>query len=597
VDHNELAYLKGQIASGNVILFTGAGFSLRAKAEDGEPIPSATRLREELWPVVYGDVEYDGSTLADIFGAAQQQKATATKELLSRRLKVSRSDMPDEYRIWFSFPWHRVYTLNIDNLADVVQVEHNLPRRIHSISAITDAPPPPTSDLLVVHLNGTVTDLPNVTFSPRNYAERQAFADLWYATLVRELTSHPVIYVGSTLEEPPLWQYIEARPQRARGARELRPKSFLVTKDLSLGRQSMLGGFNIRYKQGTQEDFCVDTLSQLAAAASDGLEYLHRADLATAATPALQDVSDLASAALPDAAELLSGREPRWADVTGGFAVEREFDRSTLSAINEQGLRLVIITGTAGAGKSLSAMRMALALAADGTPGYVYNSDFAGGIRVIRDAAKAVKAGVLVVDGAERFGGAMTDLLTALVEDDPDRIVIATIRSTKRDQDAIDRLESAGGAEFSVPPLDDSDIALLLDALTEARRLGKLRGMPRSGQESVFRTKSGRQLLVGMIEATSGLRFNEKVSSECHQLGAVESLVYAVLTLSTAYETTLTRPELLTACGGDPAAVNASFQTLLDQHLVVADSRGRFGIRHRVIAERAIDYYQSERRR
>ncbi len=306
-------------------------------------------------------------------------------------------------------------------------------------------------------------------------------------------------------------------------------------------------------------------------------------------------MSDLASASLQDAAELLAGREPRWPDVTEGFAVEREFDRTTLATIKEKGLRLVVITGTAGAGKTLSAMRIALALSAEGTPGYVYNSDFAGGIRPIRDAAKAVKAGVVLIDASDRFGGAMADLLIALSEDDPDRIVIATIRTTRRDQDAIDRIESSGGAEFSVPSLDDSDIAALLDALTEARRLGKLREMNRAAQETVFRTKSGRQLLVAMIEATSGLRFGEKVSSECHQLGAQGALVYAVLTLATAFETTLTRPEVLTACGGDPVAVNAAFQELLDQHLAVSDPKGRFGIRHRVIAERAIDYFQNER--
>jgi Mrp family chromosome partitioning ATPase len=71
-----------------------------------------------------------------------------------------------------------------------------------------------------------------------------------------------------------------------------------------------------------------------------------------------------------------------------------------------------VITGTAGAGKTLSAMRIALALSADGTSGYVYNSDFAGGIRAIRDAANTVDAGVLVIDAPDRFGRAMTDLLT-----------------------------------------------------------------------------------------------------------------------------------------------------------------------------------------
>jgi hypothetical protein len=146
-----------------------------------------------------------------------------------------------------------------------------------------------------------------------------------------------------------------------------------------------------------------------------------------------------------------------------------------------------------------------------------------------------------------------------------------------------------------VPPLDDADIGALLDSLADARRLGKLREMPRASPESVFRHKSGRQLLVAMIEATSGLRFDEKVSSECQQLGAYESLVYAVLTLTTAFDTSLTRNELLTACGGDPVVINTAFQHLLDQHLVIIDGKRRFAVRHRVIAERALEYFQQHR--
>lgn len=412
MEPNDLAYLAGQIAQGNVILFTGAGFSLGAQAEDGQSIPSAGQLLQELWPLVYGETEYDGSTLADVYGAAERQHRNATRELLSRRLKVSRENLPQEYRIWLSFPWYRIYTVNIDNLEDVVQVEYDLPRKVRSVSALREPPPPPTSDLVVVHLNGTVDDLSNVTFSTRNFAERQAYPDLWYPALVRELAAHPLLFVGSTLDEPPLWHYIEARPQRAQGARELRPRSFLVAPELSLGRQSLLGEFNIRFLAGTQEKFCIETLSQLADAAKEGIERLRTASIA-GIEPALLSATELSAAALMDAPELLTGRAPRWADVTSGFAIERAFDRDTLVTIGSDSVRLVLLTGTAGSGKTLSAMRIAMALAAERRPAYVYNEDFTGNIHAIRDAANNMDAGVVVVDNPARFGRSMVDFLTS----------------------------------------------------------------------------------------------------------------------------------------------------------------------------------------
>ena len=145
------------------------------------------------------------------------------------------------------------------------------------------------------------------------------------------------------------------------------------------------------------------------------------------------------------------------------------------------------------------------------------------------------------------------------------------------------------------PGLADSDISALLDSLTEARRLGGREDKPRAQQEALFRDKSGRQLLVAMIEVTSGLRFDEKVASECDELKPHELIVLAVLTLASAHGTSLERNELLAACGGEPVATAAALKHLVDQHLVITSDNARLAIRHRVIAERALEYFQERR--
>jgi hypothetical protein len=120
------------------------------------------------------------------------------------RLTVDPRTLPNEYRLWFSFPWHRIYTLNVDTLAEAAERAVDLPRRLRPVSALAD-PGPATGDALeVVHLNGRLTDLPNVTFSQRQYGERLSGPDLWYANLVREMRTRPVVYVGTSLDEPPL---------------------------------------------------------------------------------------------------------------------------------------------------------------------------------------------------------------------------------------------------------------------------------------------------------------------------------------------------------------------------------------------------------
>src|SRR5206468_142681 len=132
--------------------------------------------------------------------------------------------------------------------------------------------------LEVVHLNGTLDDLPdNVTFSPTQYAERLSRPDPWYVTFVANLLSHAVVFMGTTLEESPLWQHIEMRKMRGgRRMQELRPRSYLVIPNLDPAKEALLTEFNIMWVPATVEQFAAEILLELHAASADGLAYLLR---------------------------------------------------------------------------------------------------------------------------------------------------------------------------------------------------------------------------------------------------------------------------------------------------------------------------------
>jgi hypothetical protein len=145
------------------------------------------------------------------------------------------------------------------------------------------------------------------------------------------------------------------------------------------------------------------------------------------------------------------------------------------------------------------------------------------------------------------------------------------------------------------PPLTDPDVDGILDALTRANRLGELRGKSPAGQRKVLVDKCGRQLLVALIEATSGKRFDEKVESECAGLDGDAQLLYAITALATNFGIPLRDAELLTAAGGDVAVAARALDALVRTHLLVRDGKGRLRLRHKVIAERAVEYFRSQR--
>ena len=113
IDTGLTARLRRQLGRGQLILFTGAGFSCGAFARSGRPIPTAEELKRELWRLAFPSksVVDERSELGDVFELAVARAGNASRELLSDLLKVDVERSPDRFRAWFSLPWYRHYTL------------------------------------------------------------------------------------------------------------------------------------------------------------------------------------------------------------------------------------------------------------------------------------------------------------------------------------------------------------------------------------------------------------------------------------------------------------------------------------------------------
>lgn len=580
------------IRQGRVILFTGAGFSLDAKTTGGDPVPSPQRLAEALWEIAFPGVEFDGSSLGDVYEAARMQAGRKTRAKMRELLTVDPGSLPDCYRLWFSFPWHRVYTVNVDDLDEAAGQAFDLPRPLHPISALSEPAPTPEYDALqVIHLNGTLEDLPDVTFSFRQYGERLGKPDLWYANLARELKVHPVLYVGTSLDEPPLWTYVEERGSR-RTQREIRPGSFLVSPQLDRARSVALSGYNVFWVKMTAAEFAGRVLPRLSDEAESGIREIEYRRRSERGGPPVSRVSELQHDSQKDEREFLLGREPRWSDFDDeGFAVTRDFDVKLAELYSESSARLLVITGTAGVGKSTSAMRLALERAAEGDDVYVMNADTSVPLKRLRQAIADADADLLLIDGVDRFGPSTPGFLQEVLEDCPDLRIVGCVRSTR-----IQALEGLAGlgvdsVEETVPRLEDADVEALLDALDAANRLGELKGKTRKQQREAMQKTYGRQLLVALLEVTQGVRLEQKIESECRQLEGDAPLVYSVAALASFAGGPLSDQELVAAAGDAPTAVE-QIRLLLRRHLLIRTGSQRLMPRHGMIASRVVRYYQ-----
>jgi len=282
IEPTDLARLRSYMSRGEVILFTGAGFSAGAKDRTGKSIPSSYQLKREIWDICYPGEPFDeASSLGDLYGAALSRKRSELEALIRCRLTVDPGSVPAYYNSLFSVPWMRCYTLNIDDLESAVA--RNIGAERHPISLSARDPKlssisgssASANGLEVVHLNGIVSDdIERLTFSETQYAARIGAQEPWYSRCVVEITARPVIFIGTVLNEVLLWHHMELRRKRENVGRDLRPTSILVTQDLSRPRSEILRDLRINWIKGTAEEFASEILPQLRSEITKGFAFI-----------------------------------------------------------------------------------------------------------------------------------------------------------------------------------------------------------------------------------------------------------------------------------------------------------------------------------
>lgn len=95
-----------------------------------------------------------------------------------------------------------------------------------------------------------------------------------------------------------------------------------------------------------------------------------------------------------------------------------------------------------------------------------------------------------------------------------------------------------------------------------------------------------------MIQATSDERFEEKIDKECADLDAEQGLIYCVVAIANNPRASLTKDEILLATGDTSNDQLNRVQRLLDQRLLVSPDKQMIRLRHRVVADRVVDYYR-----
>jgi hypothetical protein len=257
--------VRAVLATGQAMLFTGAGFSAAASDSEGVFIPSTAEVAKEIWALCFPDEAQDDSALQDLFHYAVHHRRGALEALLQRRLRVDERTLPAFYRHWLEVPWRRIWTLNVDDIELAAARRFRFRRAVRALSALADRYDERLLEdprrLPVIHLNGMLqSGLEGVTFSTMQYGDRLARKDPWYARFVGDLVRYPFVIVGTRLDEAPLWQHLQTGYRHLVHHRRRICRAWIVAPRLTRARRALLEDLGIRWLRMSAEQFALEVL-------------------------------------------------------------------------------------------------------------------------------------------------------------------------------------------------------------------------------------------------------------------------------------------------------------------------------------------------
>jgi len=594
------------------VLFLGAGASRDAKNKLGSKMPLSRELAADMYKWLEFEGEYDDTPLTDMYEAilSSGRPFSQIKDLLESRLLCS--EVPEQYDTLAIPAWYRIYTTNTDNLLEFVWR-----RASQSSLEVLQYPKDDMRerDQLLrrfqsVYLNGKLPCRPDeLTFSTRQYAQRATRHDPLYDQFIRDYATHPVVFLGTELNEPLFWQYIAVREARGQAPSEQRPKSFLVSNHITSAKKVILKDLNVVPVEASTADFLswIDGKSSEIQDREEVLKYTISLSIDDDGLKFTKESGEFAisfhkvpitikAGAAPRSTYLL-GTTPRWEDILNDLDAPRTITGrivNDVTRLHSSNLRVQIIPilGSAGCGKSTILRRIGLTLAQSGLATFLTNSEQLPRPGSIARALDAIPTrAVLLFDNAEGALGLLPAIARELRTADRPPILLVATRTNDFDRKIGKFDDECDITEFHVPHLDPSEIKAVLGVLERQHLLGQLRGMSQTDRVREFQMRSNRQILIAMREATTGRGFDDIIKDEFTQLSPDEAkILYLCTALATDAGYRIRKDELVGCATVRPAeAMYLIDRSLRDIVLPTGVGEDLLLLRHRLIAEFMVD--------
>ncbi|EOK5765578.1 SIR2 family protein, partial [Vibrio vulnificus] len=464
-----------------------------------------------------------------------------------------------------------------------------------------------------IKLNGDVNLIKNgFIFSPQEYADGSSTSPLWYQELARDFHRYTFIFIGTQLKEP-LFNHQVAKFKAKTGTSNL--KSYILIPSLSSIQQKGLSAANIEHLAGTLGDFTswlkdefptppksAEIIANVRPELSKETQYDGKnIALFTGVTPV-----NRATLALMEKDKSKSkirnfykGFKPTWFDIMDGVPAllckTDTFYNTNLSNNHPTPLDLYVMFGTAGAGKSTALRQLALRLSEEGDRPVYFIDEFKNDLHELISELdyRNEKPYYLFID---RINDVAYEVSKIIKSHKSSKVIFVTSENPKIWKTRVqDHLQEFVKGSVDISELSSKDADLILDKLRVYGNWTRLQKMPHKKRRVELLKKSKRQLLIGLLETTTGEGYQKIIQKDYKSIecSAEKSLLILAGLATTqgvsASEVTLTRA--MSHLGENP---NIHYVASAMDGLVEYKN-GSVTTRHRVYIENLFRYYVSSR--
>ena len=525
-------------------LLLGAGASMGSLGGNGQPLPSGPILRDKLVDEFAVLTQGASITLSRAYAAAKRSNPTKLDQFITGWFTGC---TPDWQYLLADFEWHRIWSLNIDDVMENVYLRRNLGvDKFDWTSRFRDRSSP---RIQIIHLHGFAdkendsrSSSAGLVFSTSEYVATLKDPRSWHTVFADQFAERPFIILGASLvEEFDLQQALtESAAVTARGF-----PSVIVLKEVSPLEREELTAIGLTVVEQDAQSFMRDLYQEVQEYLGT-LRGIYGHHLSQETSRFLQQFIDLRQYQPYQSEQtrnFYSGYEPHWKNILDDDDALMETTEEASSLIRESFLKgakdqtVHILTGTSGVGKSTGLLRIARSIMAEGIAVYQFRGEEDLDVEAALYWLERMPETVLLFNDCADFADSIGELADRCASANIRLTIVGAERAIRRNQleHRIDSRFLHLRREYTYRTLSNRDIESLIHKLSSRRRLGRITNYNRNKQREYFTRTASRRLFEGMANLEGGQGFRNRIRNDYRQIKS-ENLRRLYAASSIAYE-------------------------------------------------------------